>query len=249
MTATLKSQPANIKTFRSPGHEAERILRPGGLMYIVSGYSHLYEIQHALKQTKLTEINHIIWKYNFGVYTRKKYISSHYHILYYAKPPLQKVTFNLGSRYGVDEKGNDKSSLNYTDREDVWIINREYKPGVIKNKNELPSQLLIKMLQYSSNEGDLVCDLFMGGFTTAKACIGLNRRFVGFELSQVAFDHQINEIPKVSPNHLLDKIRVPLDDLFKNRGQSWTEDEVVSVKSDFESLIAQENKQFSIEAR
>jgi len=32
-----------------------------------------------LADTKLEEKNHIIWKYNFGVYTSKKYISSHYH--------------------------------------------------------------------------------------------------------------------------------------------------------------------------
>ena len=40
------------------------------------------------------------------------------------------------------------------------MINREYKPNQIKNKNELPTQLLIKMMQYSSNENDLICDFF-----------------------------------------------------------------------------------------
>ncbi len=66
--------------------EAERILRPGGSIYIVSGYTNLVDILTALRDTSLQEVNHIIWKYNFGVYTRNKYISSHYHILYYVKP-------------------------------------------------------------------------------------------------------------------------------------------------------------------
>ena len=66
--------------------EAERVLRPGGSLYIISGYSNLADILNALHQTTLYERNHLIWKYNFGVFTSKKFISSHYHILYYVKP-------------------------------------------------------------------------------------------------------------------------------------------------------------------
>ena len=175
--------------------QAARILRPGGSIYIVSGYTNLTHILNALRATCLDEVNHIIWKYNFGVYTRRKYVSSHYHILYYVKPG-GRVTFNTHCRYGAGEK-DDAGSLNYRDREDVWIINREYKPGQKKNKNELPTNLLTKLIQYSSNEGDLVCDLFLGSFSTAKVAIGLNRRAMGFEKSNVAFDYEIDQVSKV----------------------------------------------------
>ncbi|WP_343241378.1 DNA-methyltransferase, partial [Methanoculleus sp. UBA389] len=83
--------------------EAERILRPGGSIYIVSGYTNLYQVLHALRETGLREVNHIIWKYNFGIYTSRKYVSSHYHILFYEKPGGER-TFNLESRYGTGEK-------------------------------------------------------------------------------------------------------------------------------------------------
>lgn len=52
--------------------QAERVLKPGGTIYIVSGYTNLIHILNALQKTKLKEVNHIIWKYNFGVYTEKK---------------------------------------------------------------------------------------------------------------------------------------------------------------------------------
>ena len=52
--------------------EAERVLKPGGSMYIVSGYTNLIHILNALSETQLKEVNHIIWKYNFGVYTKNK---------------------------------------------------------------------------------------------------------------------------------------------------------------------------------
>jgi site-specific DNA-methyltransferase (adenine-specific) len=199
--------------------EAERVLKPGGAIYIVSGYTHLIHILNALSKTQMKEVNHIIWKFNFGVYTKNKYISSHYHILYYVKPGA-KPTFNTHSRYSDAEKDDESNgSLNYQDREDVWTINRAYKPGQIKNKNELPTQLLAKMIQYSSHEGDLVCDFFLGSFSTAKVALGLNRKACGFEKSQVAYNYQIAEIEQVIPGSLLNELRIPPPNKYFNQGK------------------------------
>ena len=217
--------------------EAERVLRPGGSIYIVSGYTNLVDILVALRQTKLKEINHIIWKYNFGVFTRQKYVSSHYHILFYEKPG-GKRTFNLESRYGLAEKTDNDRSLNNWDREDVWVINREYKPGKLKNKNELPMALLIKMIQYSSNEGDLVGDFFLGGFSTAKAAIGLNRRATGFEIAKPVFDAKITEMKTIRPGYLIEKLRTPLIDNPKNPGKPWTDKDLKFIGDEYSRLAA-----------
>jgi len=216
--------------------EAERILRPGGQIYVVSGYTNLHHILNALHETKLREVNHIIWKYNFGVYTKTKYVSSHYHILYWAKPG-GKRTFNTGCRFGLQEQDESEGSLNYQDREDVWVINREYKPGVEKNKNELPTTLLTKMIQYSSNEGDTVCDLFLGGFSTAKVTIGLGRNAVGFEVSKKIFDKKIKEMKSLKPGYLLTMLRKPERDVNVNAGKRWTQEERSTATAEYESLI------------
>ena len=215
--------------------EAERILKPGASIYIISGYTNLYHILFALRQTSLAEINHIIWKYNFGVYTSKKYVSSHYHILYYQKPGGNR-TFNLESRFGVKEKTLDNTSLNYQDREDVWIINRKYKPGQVKNKNELPTALLTKMIQYSSKENDLVCDLFLGGFSTAKVAIGLNRQAMGFEISPLMFDTKLKELKNIEPGTLLSTLRTPDTCEKTKQRKSWTEDEKKTLLLRFNQL-------------
>lgn len=217
--------------------EAERILRPGGSMYIVSGYTNLYHILHALRETSLEEINHIIWKYTFGVYTRRKFVSSHYHILFYEKPG-ERRTFNLESRYGCGERDEAGGSLNYRDREDVWVINREYKPGRVKNKNELPTDLLCRMIQYSSNPGDLVCDLFLGGFSTARTAIGLDRRATGFELSAPLFEAKAGELKDVEPGYLLSTLRTPQTGEGTRRGEPWTPEEIRDVQDRFDRLIA-----------
>jgi site-specific DNA-methyltransferase (adenine-specific) len=51
----------------------------------------------------------------------------------------------------------------------VWTIRREYHPGQKKNRNQLPSKLLARMIQLGSRPGDLVCDFFLGSFSTARA--------------------------------------------------------------------------------
>ncbi len=216
--------------------QAERILRPGGSIYIISGYTNLIDILISLKETSLIEVNHLIWKYNFGVYTTKKYISSHYHILYYVKPG-GKVTFDTFCRYGNEEKDYQNGSLNYRDREDVWIINREYKPGIKKNKNELPKSLLTKIIQYSSNQGDIVCDLFLGSFSTAKVAIGLNRTAIGFEKSKIAFDYQINAVSTVKQGELLEKLKKPIHAFIKNQGKEWTKEEIKKVWERYKQLF------------
>jgi site-specific DNA-methyltransferase (adenine-specific) len=216
--------------------KAERILRPGGSIYIVSGYTNLYHILAALRETGLREVNHIIWKYNFGIYTSRKYVPSHYHILFYEKPGGER-TFNLESRYGAGEKAPDNGSLNYRDREDVWIINREYKPGKVKNKNELPTELLVKTIQYSSNEGDLVCDMFLGGFSTARVAIGLNRRATGFEISGQVFDLKAAEMRDVAQGWLLPSLRVPQSAGPENRGKPWTDGDQKTLISRYTGLI------------
>ena len=71
--------------------QAKRILKDSGSMFIVSGWSNLLTVMKAAESfnpkdsqdKKLTLVNHIIWKYQFGVNCKKKFISSHYHILYY----------------------------------------------------------------------------------------------------------------------------------------------------------------------
>jgi site-specific DNA-methyltransferase (adenine-specific) len=213
--------------------EAARVLRPGGALFLISGYTHLYEVLGALRASPLVEVNHIIWKYPFGVWTTRKFVSSHYHVLYWAKPGGAR-TFNLEARYGLAERGTDGGSLNYLDREDVWTLGREYKPGRAKNRNELPMALLEKIVQYASNEGDLVCDLFFGGGSTARAAIGLNRRFAGFEVSDAIFAARVPELAALIPGERLAALRRPVVASVPNRGRTWTTEDEVALRDAYD---------------
>jgi site-specific DNA-methyltransferase (adenine-specific) len=185
--------------------ECERVLRPGGSMYIVSGYTNLHHVLNALHSTSLVEINHVIAQYSFGVSTKNKFVSSHYHVLFWAKPDRgqKKRTFNSNWKF-TDQKDS------YHDRLTVQNMPRDYKPGQVRNKNQLSEDFIEKFIKYSSNRGDTVLDCFGGGLTTGRTALRWGRNFVGFELNKNAYDAFVPTLDLVEP--MPDAVPVSPDD-------------------------------------
>ena len=69
---------------------------------------------------------------------------------------------------------------------------------------EKPVDLLERMIRVSSNPGDVVLDCFMGGGSTAVACINTGRRFIGFERDVKYFCTAKARIEAVQAQPLLD---------------------------------------------
>lgn len=157
--------------------ELARIMKPGGSVYIVSGWSNLIHILNALHKTDLHEINHLIAQYSFGVYTKNKWVSSHYHVLFWAKKG--KRIFNSNAIF-LD------SQQSYQDRQSVQRLDREYQTGKIRYQNQLPVSFIQKFIAYSSNPGDTILDPFGGSFSTRDASLSLDRNFIGFEINENA---------------------------------------------------------------
>ena len=145
--------------------ECKRVISGTGSMFLVSGWTNLRDILNAVEDVGLETINHLIWKYQFGVYTKRKFVTSHYHILFLVKNS-KKYVFNKIENYP----------------EDVIFIKREYWANKVKTPTRLPEELVSKLILYGSNQGDLVLDPFMGSGTTAVCAKQTNRNFVGFEI-------------------------------------------------------------------
>jgi site-specific DNA-methyltransferase (adenine-specific) len=151
--------------------QAHRVLKETGSMYVFSGWTNLRDILNALEALGFITINHLIWKYQFGVFTKKKYVTSHYHILFATKVP-KGYKFNKIDHYP----------------EDVWEIKREYWKGKKRTPTKLPLELAKKLVRYSSDEEDLVFDPFIGSGTVAVAAKELGRRYLGFEIVPEYYD-------------------------------------------------------------
>jgi len=167
--------------------EVFRILKASGSMYVFSGWNNLRDILNVLDDVGFVVINHIIWKYQFGVVTKRKFVTSHYHCLYTCKNERERKFFPY-SRYSKDARGKNGGSLHYRDKEDVWVIKREYWNGDQKTPTKLPAELIRKILLYSSEEGDVVLDPFLGSGQVAVVSKSLSRNYIGFEIVKEYYD-------------------------------------------------------------
>ena len=70
---------------------------------------------------------------------------------------------------------------------------RKDKYGLI-NPTEKPVRLFEVLISNSTKNGDLVLDPFSGSGTTARACVNLERNFVGFDIDGRQVDFVNNEI-------------------------------------------------------
>ncbi len=171
-------------------------LAPWGSMYIVSGWTHLHHVLSAVEASPFHLLNHIVWRYTWGVYTKRRFVTSHYHVLLLVKDPKD-YRFNRLERYQEDvwdEKADDGDGADPAvlggeerwDEGDVWFFpeyNRGNDPDRIKGHPcQLPVKLLRKMILTSTNEGDLVGDVFSGSGGTILAARQTGRRVVGFEV-------------------------------------------------------------------
>ncbi|MEM3006538.1 MAG: site-specific DNA-methyltransferase [Candidatus Nitrosotenuis sp.] len=175
--------------------QAYRILKDSGSMYVFSGWNNLKDILNALDDVGFVTVNHLIWKYQFGVVTKTKYVTSHYHCLYVCKNE-KKRRFYPFSRFSQKQKTTDGRSMHYKDKEDVWNINREYWTGDKKTPTKLPAELLRKILLYSSKKGDVVFDPFLGSGQVAMISKEMGRHYLGFEIVARYYDFAKKRLAK-----------------------------------------------------
>jgi DNA modification methylase len=112
-------------------------------------------------------LNHVIWKYQFGVFASTKFVTSHYHVLVVVKD-ADEYYFHKIEHYPLD----------------VWEIPRKYRTGEKKNGTALPDAVVRRCIDFSSEPGDLVLDPFMGNGTTAVVAKANFRHFIGFEINK-----------------------------------------------------------------
>ncbi len=156
-----------------------------------------------LKEKAIIFKNWITWykKDGFSA-TKKKYVNNQETILYYTKSNI--CTFNFDAIrqpyestqriQHATEKGLIKNGKRWFPNEkgklcgDVWQITSQRHKEKIGGKIQKPlhptikpNDLIERIIKASSNEKDLILDLFSGSGTTSKVAKQMNRNFIGCE--------------------------------------------------------------------
>lgn len=170
-----------------------RVLKDSGSMYVFSGWNNLKDVLISLDDLGFITVNHIIWKFQFGLVVERRFITSHYHCLYVCKNDSKRKFFPY-CRFSKEDRTTDGRSLHYRDKEDVWEIQREYWIGRIKTLTKLPAEIVRKILQYSSEEGDIVLDPFFGSGQVLVVAKEMRRHYIGFEIVKDYYDFAVRRL-------------------------------------------------------
>jgi len=165
--------------------EAYRLLQPNGSLYFHIDYREVHYCKVLLDQIFGRDcfLNEIIWAYDYGARTTKKWPPKHDNILWYAKDPQNYI-------YNVDEieripymapglVGPEKAARGKLPTDTWWhtivATNGKEKTGYPTQK---PLGIIRRIVMASSHPGDTVLDFFAGSGTTGAACLELGRQFI-----------------------------------------------------------------------
>lgn len=165
--------------------EAYRILSKTGTLYFHIDYREVHYCKILLDKIFSREcfLNEIIWAYDYGGRSKKKWPAKHDNILVYVKNP-NSYTFNTEDIDRIPYMapglvGEEKAKKGKLPT-DTWWHTIVTTTG--KEKTGYPTQkplgILKRVVSASSNPGDTVLDFFAGSGTTGASCIELGRKFI-----------------------------------------------------------------------
>ena len=162
--------------------ESKRVLKDEGSFFLHLDYREIHYAKILCDKIFGREsfINEIIWSYDYGARSKKKWSTKHDNILWYAINP-KKYTFNYDSIDRIPYMapglvGPEKAANGKTPTDSWWqtIVspNSKEKTGYPTQK---PIAIMNRIIKVHSNENDKVLDFFAGAGSTGEAAIKNNR--------------------------------------------------------------------------
>jgi site-specific DNA-methyltransferase (adenine-specific) len=160
--------------------EAERLLKPGGSIYVSCTYHNVGDLLVILRELELKCLNIIVWEKTnpHPNLTRRMFTHSCEFVLFFAK----------GKNWAFNYEEMKRLSKNGRQMKDVWRFPLCQGFERIKGENgraahptQKPTALLERIILASSKQGDLVLDPFSGTGTTAFVAERFCRKWIGID--------------------------------------------------------------------
>lgn len=162
--------------------EAWRLLKPTGSLFVHLDYREVHYVKVALDEIFGRDgfQNEIIWAYDYGARSKRRWPAKHDNLLWYAKNPrdycfnyeeIDRIPYLAPSLVGAEKAARGKTPT------DTWwhtIVspNGREKTGYPTQK---PLGLLSRIVRVHSNPGDRLLDFFAGSGTFGEAGARLGR--------------------------------------------------------------------------
>ena len=184
--------------------EARRVLTSNGSLYFHIDYREVHYCKVLLDQIFGREsfLNEIIWAYDYGARTTKKWPPKHDNILLYVKDPknyifntdeMERIPYMAPGLVGPEKAARGKLPT------DTWWHTIVSPTG--KEKTGYPTQkplgIVKRIIQTSSRPGDTVLDFFAGSGTTGEAAHQLGRKFILVDNNPAAWQVMKKRLGKI----------------------------------------------------
>jgi|HubBroStandDraft_1064217.scaffolds.fasta_scaffold34036_4 DNA modification methylase len=175
--------------------EAHRVLKQSGSFYLHLDYREVHYAKVLVDRTFGRDcfLNEIVWAYDYGARTRRRWPAKHDDILVYVKDrdryhfdadAVDRIPYMAPGLVGEEKAARGKLPT------DTWWHTIVSPTG--KEKLGYPTQkplgILKRIVCASSPPGGVVLDFFAGSGTAGHAAHALGRRFLAVDESQEAFD-------------------------------------------------------------
>ncbi|MFG0256572.1 MAG: DNA-methyltransferase [Phycisphaerales bacterium JB043] len=186
--------------------EAKRLLASNGSFFLHLDYREVHYAKILLDQVFGREsfINEIIWAYDYGARSKKRWSAKHDNILWYANDPA-----NYTYRYDDIDRipymapglvTKEKAARGKTPTDTWWhtIVspNGKEKTGYPTQK---PLGVINRLIKVHSNPGDRVLDFFAGSGTIGESAIRNGRSAVLVDSNEEAIEVMVRRLGFASP--------------------------------------------------
>jgi len=162
-------------------HEARRILKDDGTIWVIGSYHNIYRVGSLLQDADFWILNDIVWRKSNPMpnFRGTRFTNAHETLLWCAKGEKASYTFNYRAMKALNDDLQMRSD---------WVLpicgGSERVKGDDGSKappTQKPEALLYRILLACSKPGDVVLDPFFGTGTTGAVARRLGRHWIGIE--------------------------------------------------------------------
>ena len=179
--------------------EIRRVMKENATIWVISTYHSIYRIGKMLQDKKYWILSNIIWAKSNPMpnWLGVRFTNATETLIWASKDKeVKKYTFKkeLAKKYGVGKVG-----------ANIWLIPLCTGKERLKDENgnkihstQKPLELLKRIIEITSNEGDLILDPMAGVGTTGYVAKTLNRKFIMIEKEDKYIDAISNRFDHIS---------------------------------------------------
>jgi len=161
-------------------HEARRILKPHGTLWVIGSYHNIFRVGTALQDAGYWILNDIIWRKANPMpnFRGTRFTNAHETLIWASRSEDSRYTFNYRAMKALNDELQMRSD---------WVLpicsggERVKTEGVKAHPTQKPESLLYRVLLACTNPGDVVLDPFFGTGTTGAVARRLGRDWIGIE--------------------------------------------------------------------